>query len=645
MGVTAAAALVGLLAALVYTGAAGPRDLGDPGPIARWGLPIARTIYDLSSSVTLAALVFLMGIVRRDGSSRAWAAARLAACIAAALWTMSAAATGILTYADASGIPLNGSSAYTQGLVEFFTQFDLGRAWLAAFLIACAVTTLVFAVESLTAFALTAGLTVLGIIPMALTGHSAGGDDHMAAVNAMGLHLLGASLWVGGVVVLALLGRTPAVDLRTIAERYSPLAAVALVLVVGSGVVNALLRITTPAELLSPWGVLVLAKTLLTILAGYFGWLHRSVTIPQIGEKPGLFARLILVETLILGLVSGVAAGLARTAPPRPEELPTEASPARILTGYDLPPELTVERYVTVWRPDWLWIAVVLFALVGYLRGVMILHRRGDRWPIMRTVTFVFGLLLLTYFTSGSPAVYGMVLFSSHMLDHMALTMLVPMFLVMGAPVTLALRALHPRQDGTRGPREWILIFVHSWWSRLVTHPLFAAANFAGSIVLFYNSDLFLYALKYHIGHELMVFHFLVTGYIFALTMIGEDPLPRRAPYPLRLVLLFATMAFHAFFGVTIMGSTTLIQAFWFGNMGRTWGPSAIADQQLGGGITWGVGELPTLVVALGVMMMWARADKKETVRKDRAADRDDDAELRAYNAMLARRAGHAQEE
>ncbi len=659
MLVTAGAALVGLLAALLFTQAAGPRDLGDPGSAVRWGLPIARTLYDLSSAVTLSALVFLAAIVSKD--SVPWAVARRAASAGAAVWTMSAAAVGIFTYADAAGLPLSGSPAYTQALAEFFTQFDLGRAWLAAFLIACVVTTLVFAVESVTAYALTAILAILGIIPMALTGHSAGGDDHMAAVNAMGLHLLGASLWVGGVVVLSLIGlallrgtagaaaqpkntaqpKTTA-QLKTAAERYSPLAALALALVVGSGVVNALLRITALEQLLSPWGVLVLVKTMLTVLVGYFGWLHRSATIPRLEEQPRLFVRLILVETAVLGVVSGVAAGLARTAPPRPETLPPEASPARILTGYELPPELTAERYLTMWRPDWLWIALVLGMLVAYVRGFIILRRRGDSWPVTRLAAFLVGLTALTYFTSGAPAVYGMVLFSAHMLDHMALTMLVPMFLVMGAPVTLALRALHPRTDGTRGPREWILAFVHSWWSQLVTHPLFAAANFAGSIILFYYSDLFLYALKFHVGHELMVVHFLLTGYIFALTMIGSDPLPRRAPYPLRLVLLFATMAFHAFFGVTIMGSTTLIQAFWFGNMGRPWGLSAIEDQQLGGGITWGVGELPTLVVALGVMMMWARADKKEMIRKDRAADRDDDAELRAYNEMLARRAGRS---
>ncbi len=230
-------------------------------------------------------------------------------------------------------------------------------------------------------------------------------------------------------------------------------------------------------------------------------------------------------------------------------------------------------------------------------------RRRGDKWPILRLAAWIVGLTALFYITSGAPAVYGKVLFSMHMVDHMALTMVAPLFLVIGAPVTLALKALSSRADGTRGPREWILVLVHSKFSAVITHPLFAAANFAGSIIIFYNTDLFAFALRNHVGHELMNVHFLLTGYLFALSMIGSDPVPRRAPYPLRLVILLATMSFHAFYGVSLMSSTSLIQADWFGNLGRPWGESAIEDQRLGAAAMWGIGEVPTLMLALGVMV------------------------------------------
>ncbi|MBA4102916.1 MAG: copper resistance protein CopD, partial [Arthrobacter sp.] len=120
------------------------------------------------------------------------------------------------------------------------------------------------------------------------------------------------------------------------------------------------------------------------------------------------------------------------------------------------------------------------------------------------------------------------------------------------------------------------------------------------------------------------------------LSMIGTDPVPRRAPYPLRLLLLLATMAFHAFFGVTLMGSPTLLQPGWFTGLGRDWGPPALADQQMGGAITWGIGEVPTLLIAIGVAIMWSRSDAREMRRTDRAALRNNDADLDAYNDMLA---------
>ena len=142
--------------------------------------------------------------------------------------------------------------------------------------------------------------------------------------------------------------------------------------------------------------------------------------------------------------------------------------------------------------------------------------------------------------------------------------------------------------------------------------------------------------MRYHVGHELMIIHFTLVGYIFIQSMIGADPLPSRAPFPLRLLLLLATMAFHAFFGVSLMMATGLLSGEYFGNMGRPWGDGALVDQQTAGGIAWGVGEIPTLAIAMGVAYMWSKSDARETKRSDRAADRNKDADLGAYNDMFA---------
>ncbi len=604
-----AALFLGLAAALLFSGAAAARDVSDPGALVRWGLPVSKAIHNVSLATVIGGLIFAVGILPRSSGPRsrthdadapehpAFARALAIAGAAGAAWTLSAIAVLVLTYSDVAGQGLAGDAEYTRALVYFMTDIDTGRAWLAVTIIGAVVTTALFGVRSLGGLALTLVLALGGLVPAALIGHSSSSSDHSGAVNSLGLHLVGVSVWVGGIIMLALLsgiltgskpGAVSDVTDQTL-RRFSALAGFAFVLVFASGVINASIRITNWADLFgSPYGQLILAKSAATLVLGGIGFMHRQWVIPQLNRKGRALSsrrvlwQLVLAELLIMGATSGLAVALSRSAPPEPTTFAPDASPAFILSGYELPPELTPERWLTEWRIDWLWVAAVVFGLVAYFLGVAKVRRRGDKWQWFRSVNWVIGLLVLTYITSGPPTVYGMVLFSAHMVGHMALTMVAPIFLVLGAPVTLALRALPARADGSRGLREWLLVFVHSKFSQVVTHPLFAAANFAGSIVLFYFSDAFGFAMREHVGHELMNLHFLLTGYIFVLSMIGTDPLPRRAPYPMRLLLLLATMAFHAFFGVTIMGGTSLLAADYFGNLGRPWGPSALAGPASG---------------------------------------------------------------
>jgi putative copper resistance protein D len=179
------------------------------------------------------------------------------------------------------------------------------------------------------------------------------------------------------------------------------------------------------------------------------------------------------------------------------------------------------------------------------------------------------------------------------------------------------------------------MILVHSRFATFVSNPIISAVLFAGSLWAFYYTPLFSWATTTHIGHYWMIVHFLITGYLFVQSMIGIDPVKGRLPYPARLVVLLGTMAFHAFFGLGIMSATGLFLADWYGAMGRTWGPTPMQDQYVAGGIAWSVGEIPTIVMAIAVAIMWSRSDGREAVRKDRQAERDDDAELRAYNEQL----------
>ncbi|WP_416385013.1 cytochrome c oxidase assembly protein [Tersicoccus mangrovi] len=652
----AVAAVIGVVAGLQLTGAAAPRSLSDPGSVVRWGLPVAQMTSYLSMAVVIGCLLFAATLVPafadrrrprsrtvpdRDAEHPAFRRLMTAAAAGGVVWTLAAIVVTVLTYSDVSGLPVSGAPAFTAQLAYFVTSLGTGQAWLTITVIAALVSTLALGVRNLTGLALTTLLALGATIPLSLIGHSASAGDHEGAVSSLGLHLVGISLWVGGIGALAVaapaLGALTGVTLR----RFSALAGIAYVLVFASGVVNAAIRLGDWAALGSPYGLLVVAKAIATVVLGVFGFVHRRWVIPRFTDgrfgARRVMGQLVVGEIVVMAATMGLGTALSRSATPVPENLTPDASPAYLLSGYDLPPELTPARLLTEWRWDWLWVAVALLGAVGYLRGVWVLHRRGDAVPVLRTISWLVGCVALVFVTSGGLSVYGRVLFSIHMVDHMALTMVVPIFLVIGAPVTLALRAIKPRTDGTRGPREWILRIVHSRYSALITHPIVAAVLFAGSLLVFYYTPLFGFALTEHVGHELMNLHFTLTGYLFVLVLIGVDPLPRRPAYPLRLVLLLATMGFHAFFGVTLMSSTTLLEPDYFGNLGRTWGLSPIADQQLGGGFAWGIGEIPTLVVAIGVAVMWSRADSRESRRRDRAADRNNEAELSAYNDMFAR--------
>ncbi|MCG2803104.1 MAG: bifunctional copper resistance protein CopD/cytochrome c oxidase assembly protein, partial [Cellulomonas sp.] len=431
-------------------------------------------------------------------------------------------------------------------------------------------------------------------------------------------------------------------DLTAAVGRFSVLAGWCTAGVVVSGLVNAWIRLGGVSGLGSRWGVLLLVKAGLVVVLGLLGLVHRRRTMPLLADRPSLFWRVMVVELAVMGAVSAVAVALGSTAPPDPGTTPTDPTPAYLVTGSPLPPQPTAWHWLTLTSLDLVTASAAVAGVVVYLRWVHRLHRRGDAWPWVRTASWLVGMAGFWWATNGGAAVYGHVLFSAHMVQHMVLATVIPIFLALSAPVTLALRALPSRIAGlrgdvSRGPREWLLVLVGSRWGRFLANPIVAAANFAFSMVVFYYTDVFAWALADPVGHLVMVVHFSLAGYLFANALVGIDPGPTRPSYPLRLVLLFATMGFHAFFGVTLQSSTALLVADWFGLMGRPWGPSALVDQHLGGSVAWGIGEFPTLALAIGVAFAWSRDDERVARRRDRRVDRAGDPELDEYNAMLER--------
>ncbi|WP_369055221.1 cytochrome c oxidase assembly protein [Kineococcus terrestris] len=630
---TAAVLLAALAVALLALAASGglvPPALGDPGELVRYGLPVARTVHDLAAALTVGCAVVATVVLPHPGP--AWTRAVRAGAVGAGVWALAALVVLVLTAMDVVGAA-PGAEGFGAQFAQFAQEIDLGRALLVTTVLAAVVATVGAAATTPTGATWTAVLSLVALVPLSLSGHAAGSASHQTAVTSLFLHLAGVTVWVGGLAALLLV--LPLLQRPLVAaQRYSAIALACFALVALSGTVNAWVRLGGLDGLGTPYGALVVGKVVALVALGVLGWWHRRRTLPLLAQRPRAFWRIAAGELVLMGAATGLGVALSRSPTPVPADDPATSVAASLL-GEPVPPPLTTARWFTQTSPDLLWLLIGGLVVVLYLLGVRALRRRGDRWSTGRTLWWLFGCALLLFVTSGGPAAYGRISFSTHMLQHMLLTMAVPLPLVLGAPVTLALRTLPARRDGSRGPRELLLGLVRSRWLAVVGHPLSAAVLFSGSLIVFYYSPLFELALRTHVGHELMMFHFIGTGYLFGSVLIGVDPGAHRPAYPLRLILLLATMGFHAFFGVSLMQGTQLLAGDWFAAVNP--GADLLADQHRGGDIAWGIGEVPTLALVLAVAISWARSDARETKRRDRAAARDGEKELADYNAMLAR--------
>lgn len=642
---------VGLVAgvlALFFGGGATPLELIDPGAVVRWGLPASMFILRVASSLTLGALLVLAFAIPLNNP----ASERLTqvASGAAAVWVVASAVTAFFTFLAVYVEPVALDDRFGRLLTFFFVHTEIGQAWLWSTAFAGIASVLVIVARSYPAIFATGLISVMALWPLAEQGHAAGTEAHNQAVMASFLHSAFVAFWVGGLIALALVWKMFAANHALITNtltRFSTIALVSAVVVAASGSMNAWVRVGSLAGLATPYGMLVIAKmAALAVLIGfgavYRGWLINRFAQGESFSRQKTLGGIFAGELAIMGLALGMAVALARTPTPVLDVAATDrfgATPAEILTGKPLPAQYDWTKLFTVWDVDLLWAVLGVFGIVFYLVGAVRLHRRGDRWPLGRTIAFVSGMVMLIFATSSGIAVYSYYLFSVHMMGHMLLSMAVPVLLVLGGPVTLAARAIEARSDKSWGSREWILHTVHSRYVETIGHPLIAAPLFALSLVVFYYTPIFEWALEDHLGHHWMIFHFVASGYIFAQMLVGVDPQPHRPTYPLRLILVLATMAFHAFFGLSLMMGTGLLAPDWYGAMGREWGAEPLADQRTGGEIAWSLGEIPTLALAVLIAIGWSREGDRENKRLDRQANRDGDQALRDYNDMLRQRA------
>lgn len=636
--VLAIPALVALVIAAGLGGAVSAYAVADPGAVIRWLVPLSTAVTMLGACATIGFALVGAFLAPETTRTHRRAASGHGAALGAGVWAAGLVIGLVATFADVSGL------RPTQP--EYWSQF-FGLAWELAPTRMAIISLLLVAAIFLTLLQ-THGKTtqawcffggLLALMPTALAGHSAVSRDHMSGINALAVHLVAVTTWVGGLLALVVLRHTLIPHLGVTVRRFSTVALWSYAALGLSGLLAAWFNLGSVADLGSAYGAMLLVKAGAFVALGVAGWMHRRSTLAALDKAPGdgaAFARLAIGELLLMGIAIGTAVALSRTPPPGIETLAPDPTTVYTLTGYSDPGAPPSDAWLVTWHPDWLWIAVAAVAIGVYGRWVHRLHQRGDKWPVWQFLCWTIGWLLFVYAMCGAPGVYGRILFSWHMIMHMTVAMIVPLLLVPAAPITLALRALPARRDATRGPRELILAVVHSHYLRIFANPIVAAVMFFFSLATFYFTPLFSYALTTHTGHILMTVHFLLSGYLFAWVLVGTDPGPVKWSPLILLVVLFATISFHAFLGVVITGSNNLMAPDFFGRLGLPWMTDPLADQHTAGAIAWGIGEAPTLVLALMVALQWLRQDRRETERTDRQADRDHDADLTAYNAYLS---------
>jgi putative copper resistance protein D len=525
---------------------------------------------------------------------------------------------------------------------SFITQISLGQYLAFQGLVALLVFVCAFQAEKILSLILLMLLSLVGLVAPVFQSHAASSGSHSLVIGSLVIHVIGLSMWIGGIFAIALLSQT---DRPIAVPRFSQIALWSAIAVVISGTINAWTRLNFVSAWSSTYAYIVIAKAVATIGLLAMGYLHRK----NLANKDAInwigFAKLLTTEAIIMVVTVAMGSWLSNTgSPDRPGEQKYE--PALAIVGIQTPPEPTWSRIFLSYEPNALMIGILIMMVALYVKGVMVLTKRGDKWPVGRTISFAIGIATIDFATSGGLGLYAQFSFSYHMVAHMLLGMIAPIGLVLGAPITLALRTLPQGRTPTeRGVRGSLLAALHSKIGTFFTNPVVALAIFDGSLFGLYFTDLFANMMQSHIGHLLMSLHFLAAGFLFFFVVIGIDPNPRKIPHLVQIVILFAAMSIHAFFSVALMSTTTLIDKGYFASLQTPWLTDLLADQKLGGSIGWAMGEIPILIALVATFINWLRDDTREAKRIDRNSTRqaamgqpDDLADYNLYLQKLAQR-------
>ena len=605
-------------------------SVANAGALVTWTNQVLSLITVLIGLVVVGILIVYCFLAEQNNNSISDAGSQKLRAVArlATLWTFCLLIQSITTLATVLGT--NFSQTFAPGVIgTYIWDLTPSRSLLISSAFAVAVAVFARVSRSLNS---AAGLTAISLAAVSyplLNSHSVSLGNHSLAITASVTHGIAISIWVG--TLLALYPFIKSGDSEVV-KRFSALASGCVAALLVSGIISAATRMENVHDLVSTgYGYLVFAKCILFLIIAYCAIRARKFLADS--KSAAIF---VLWELTTMALAVGVGVALHFTPPTR--RLRPGNSAAEDILGFNFPPAPSFRNYVFGWYPDWLILLIALTVASLYILGLIRLRRNSISWPALRTLSFFAGISILIWISSAGIAKYAMISFSAHMIQHMVLAMIVPIFLVLGAPITLALRALpSDSEPNRRNTRVWITSLLHSKYSQVVTNPILVLVIFTASLYGIYFTSLFASMMTSHIGHIIMELHFLITGVLFSFLVIGVDPAPRRLPHWAKLLLVLVALSVHAFFALAIMQSPTPIGSSWYSQVQPPWLINQLDATYTGGGIAWAIGEIPTLLLLIIVAAQWSRDDARTARQVDRAADRNDDALLKEYNDRLAK--------
>ncbi|PZS15064.1 MAG: copper resistance protein CopD [Pseudonocardiales bacterium] len=603
LGLAATATLTGGLLAGFAPSVSVLYGLPALGPVVDVGLPAARVVAMGAAAAAVGNLLLAAvlvpgdpdGLVSPSGyaglrAARGWSVVQACASMAVAVFTV----------AENSGMSPGRFLTRPDALITGIGQIEQATGWALAALIASVVGLLAgWALSWRSALGLLL-LALAGLLPVTLTAATNAERSHDIAGDALTLHVLGAVLWLGSTIaVVAHLART-GTGKDEVLRRHTAIATWSLPLVGASGVVSAAYAVAPSDLLTSGYGRLVVVSAALLLGLVAVAKRARAAVAAPSGRTSAL--RLAGVEVLLLAAAAAAGTGLTRLFPPA--EAGYQPSRLVYLLGYDLPSHLTALDLAVRWRFDLVFGPLAVLAAALYLVGVRRLHRAGRTWPAGRTAAWLAGCTVLLVATSSGLGTYGPAVFSVHMVQHMLIATFVPVLLVLGHGVTMALE-LAPDRLARR-----LVSLLESPAVRLARNPAIAWAAVAVTLFGLYPTGLFDTIVQQHWAHLAMDAAFFLTGLALFWPVLGYSLPGRGLPAIGRIVMVFAVMALHAAFASWLLSRATPLATSFYGALRLPFVPGLLADQRRGAVLAWLLGEVPVLLAVFALVFRWTRADR-----------------------------------